>query len=367
MKKIVSIVCLVLVLGFAFSCSKLKEKGTEPQPASQYAGSSACAACHAETYNQFVQSGHPQILNKVVNAAAPTYPQGPGVPNPPSGHSWSDISYVIGGFGWKANFVDITGNILTGDGTQYNLADETFASFSLPEGQTGYGSNCAPCHTTGYSEDGHQDNLPEIAGTWAEPGVTCERCHGPGYQHVRAPQDSVMTVDRSAELCGECHNRTTDNRILAIGDAGAELILNYQQYDEMKGTLHAHLACVTCHNPHMSARYDAANAITRNCADCHSNIVVNHPPAAQCVDCHMPQSDVSAVATGTGVHRNGDLRSHIVKVNTDTTQAQFFTSNGQVYSQGYNGLNFTCLSACHQGRELAFAAANAPTIHGGRD
>jgi len=362
MTKVACIICLTSVLFFAFSCSKLKEKGTEPQPTDQYAGSGSCVACHAGIYNQFIQTGHPHILNKIENGP-PSHPSGSGVPDPPAAYSWSDISYVIGGFGWKANFIDQNGNLITGDETQYNLADESFSAFALPGGGADYGLNCASCHTTGYSSSGHQDNLPGISGSWAESGVTCESCHGGGYQHVRAPQDSVMTVDGSAEACGQCHNRTSDNKIAASGSSGEELILQYQQYDEVGSTLHASLACVSCHNPHLSAKYDADNAISQKCGDCHTNIVVNHPPAANCVACHMPRSAISGTSAGGGIHRHGDLRSHIVKVNTDTTQAQFYTSTGQLYSRGYNNLNFTCLSSCHQGSDLEFAAANAPLIH----
>ncbi len=32
------------------------------------------------------------------------------VPDPPEGYTWEDISYVIGGYGWKARFIDLEGH-----------------------------------------------------------------------------------------------------------------------------------------------------------------------------------------------------------------------------------------------------------------
>ena len=32
----------------------------------------------------------------------------------PAGMDWGDISYIIGGYGWKARFMDLEGYILTG-------------------------------------------------------------------------------------------------------------------------------------------------------------------------------------------------------------------------------------------------------------
>ena len=92
----------------------------------QYVGSEACAECHEETYNVFMGSGHPYKLTKVESGVPPEYPF-TELPGPPDGYSWDDISYVIGGYNWKARFVDQDGYIITGDEnatTQYNFYNE---------------------------------------------------------------------------------------------------------------------------------------------------------------------------------------------------------------------------------------------------
>ncbi|RMF42121.1 MAG: hypothetical protein D6755_11815, partial [Anaerolineae bacterium] len=67
-----------------------------------------CGECHEEEYNKFVLSGHPYKLSKVVDGQPPTFPYdavtGGAPANPPDGYTWDDISYTIGGFGWKMRF-----------------------------------------------------------------------------------------------------------------------------------------------------------------------------------------------------------------------------------------------------------------------
>ena len=92
----------------------------------EYVGSEACAECHEETYDVFMDSGHPYKLTKVENGQPPEYPF-TELPGPPDGYTWDDISYVIGGYNWKARFIDQDGFIITGDEnatTQYNFWNE---------------------------------------------------------------------------------------------------------------------------------------------------------------------------------------------------------------------------------------------------
>ena len=70
-----------------------------------FVGSEACQICHEDIYATFVKTGHPYKLNKVVDGQPPKYPFSK-VPNPPAGYTWDDIAYVIGGYGWKARFID---------------------------------------------------------------------------------------------------------------------------------------------------------------------------------------------------------------------------------------------------------------------
>ena len=91
-----------------------------------YVGSQTCEECHEELYASFMETGHPYKLNKVVDGQPPEYPFS-RVRDTPDGYTWDDISYVIGGYGWKARFIDQDGFIITGDEdakTQYNFYNE---------------------------------------------------------------------------------------------------------------------------------------------------------------------------------------------------------------------------------------------------
>ncbi len=353
---------LLTILG----CSDSKDIVTEEPGETTYIGASECRLCHAAKYDEVFNTGHPYKLNKVVNGTPPTYPDiTPGPPplpaNPPTGYTWNDVSYVIGGFGWKARFIDNDGYIVTGDAVQWNLDTQEWVAYHSSDSAGTKPYDCGRCHTTGYNPDTslHQDGLPGMIGTWAEDGITCEACHGPGSQHILSPTENVLTIDRSSALCGECHYRSADHRILVSGG----LIRHHEQYDEMLSAGHANLLCVQCHDPHKSAKYDAANAIIADCEDCHASVTVTHAGPSNCVYCHMPFSVKSAISSDSLVHLRGDIRSHIFKIGTDTTQAQFYEDGGSTYSNGFNGLNFACLSFCHASHDLQWAADNAGSIH----
>ncbi len=352
---------LIMALAVFTGCSKKKEATiVTPEPVS-YVGADACQTCHASKYNDFIQSGHKYKLNKV-NGAAPVYPDFvPPLTGPPDGYTWNDISYVIGGFGWKARFIDNNGFIITGDAVQWNLETEEWVGYHSGDAPGTKPYDCGRCHTTGYvsSETEHQDGLPGMIGTWAEDGVTCEACHGQGGDHVFAPGDFDMEIDISSELCGGCHYRSEDHRILASGG----LIRHHEQYDELVSAGHGNVLCVNCHDPHKSAKYDAANAIIAECSDCHSQTMPTFMPNNYCIDCHMPESVKSAVSSGSGVYLKGDIRSHIFAINIDTTVAQFYVDGTSDYSNGFNGLNFTCLASCHSNQDLAWAAIYADSVH----
>ena len=182
--------------------------GSSPVEPAAFIGSSKCMGCHAgfnpDVVNAYTQSGHPFAL-RAVSGQAPVYPAFvPGVPDTPAGSSWNDIAYVIGGYGWAANFaLRDNGTLVTGSGAQYNPANsmlKTPAEFAAYESATTTPGQftCGACHATGYSSEGSQDNRTGIAGTWFEDGVGCEACHGPGSLHAYDPYGAKPSLDPQA-------------------------------------------------------------------------------------------------------------------------------------------------------------------------
>ncbi len=362
MKKSAILAVIILGLAFLAGCSEEKEVTTPIEVTAGYIGVDACGLCHADVADEYRQTGHANILTRVTGGMAPAYPDFvPSLPGPPDGYTWNNISYVIGGFGRKALFVDSDGYVITGDAAQWNFQTREWVAYNADQTPGSQSYDCAKCHTTAYeaSETEHQDGLAGIVGVWAEEGVTCERCHGPGSLHAASPYNNSMAIDESPELCGECHSRTDDHRIMASGG----LVMNEAQYDEILGAGHANIDCQFCHDPHNSARYDVDHAITIQCTGCHADREVVHDGPAECKYCHMPYSVKSAVSSGAGNYLRGDMKSHIMAINSDTTVAQFYVDGADTLSRGFNGLGFSCLSACHLSKTLSWAAANAGSIH----
>ncbi len=318
----------------------------------EYVGSAACSTCHAKIYEAFKKSGHAWKLNPVVNGQPPAYPF-TQLPEPPAGYTWADISYVIGGYNWKARFMDKNGYIITGADenatTQYNFANPVVGKeagwVKYKAGQKDVPYDCGSCHTTGYNPEGHQDNLPGIVGTWAEPGITCERCHGPGSLHVANPRGVRLVVDRDAELCGQCHRRGPVEQVEATGG----FIEHHEQYEELYQSKHVTLDCVECHDPHVGVvqlRQAGEQTTRTQCQNCHfqqakfqkSEVM---KAAVKCIDCHMPRLVKSA--WGDAAKFTGDIRTHLMAIDPD--QVGQFTEDGKL-ALSQISLDFACRS-CH--------------------
>ena len=324
----------------------------------EYVGSAKCGECHTATYETFVKSGHPWKLSKVVDGKPPQYPF-TDVPNPPEGWTWNDVSYIIGGYNWKARFVDNNGYIITDKPgatvsdtaylNQYNFANPIvgtqagWAKYNSGVPQLKY--DCGPCHTTGYRPDGHQDGMEGIVGQWAEPGIQCEACHGPGSLHAASPYGIEMKVDRDPELCGKCHRRGDVTQVNAKGG----FIEHHEQYEELYQSKHVTLDCVLCHDPHkgvVQLRKAGEPATRTQCANCHYKQAQyqknpKHEGFVDCVDCHMPR--IVKTAVGDPAKFTGDIRAHLMAI--DPTQVGQFSEDG-LTAKSQIALDFAC-KQCH--------------------
>lgn len=316
-----------------------------------YVGSEKCGECHADKYSSFRVTGHPWKLRTGEEAKANPLPL-------PAGHTWDDISYVIGGYKWKARYIDNDGFIITttedGPGkNQYNLMVGTWSDYH-PGEEKPY--DCGKCHTTGYSAEGNQGGLEGMVGTWAFDGIQCESCHGPGKGHVDGGGDkTAITVDTTAALCGSCHIRGEANTIPASGG----YIRHHEQYNEFLASPHSTLGCVTCHDPHVKAEF----SITTECSTCHSGVNAEFTGSSMegvgvtCTDCHMPMATKSAQPLGP---YKGDVKTHIFRINTDPA-GSMFTEDGAFANDAVT-LDWTCLS-CHQDEDVKWAASHTDGIH----
>ncbi|MBI2302293.1 MAG: hypothetical protein HYU66_25600 [Armatimonadetes bacterium] len=418
-----------LIIALMIGCgSTTANPNNQPGSRSAYAGSPACRTCHPSQYREEREhSGHPYKLVRVTNGVAPQFAadavNGPYQPvtTPPAGITWSDVAYVIGGYGWKGRFVDLAGYVVTGTNVQWQMRTRRWVNYkaTVPRGGLPYDYACFKCHTTG-AKDGtadlstHQDGRLGMQGTFEETGVTCEACHGPGAAHVQAPSKANIVlnagtqvpgngptprsaddgsndddegegflfslpraagsrqVDRQRALtCGDCHERK------GLGNISAEA--GWVEHHEQREMLHASgahrlLDCTTCHDPHRGTIYNNIG-IRKECTSCHGFKQVNHAPGVECVDCHMPFAAKSGDAASP---YQADVRSHITRIRTtNETKAAFYSADGTQVQLDVNGnaaltLDYACYG-CHQDatgaggsgsvKTLDELAAKAVTIH----
>lgn len=355
--------------------------------AQEFIGDDKCMLCHNSEnsntgyniYEEYIKTGHPYKLN-AVDGAPPEFPENtsPGVPNTPEGHTWDDVSYVIGGYGWKARFIDHDGWILSGE-TQWNLETEEWVSYSNDD----YDFSCFKCHTTGASTEGSWNGVAEDSlGTWAQPGIRCEGCHGPGSEHMANPSGvappntgDMLTIER----CADCHQR--GGKTNAIPASGG-YIKHHEQINEMRASKHgdgqgAELTCASCHDAHVALRYEDAageglNGITTTCQTCHPNREIQFDDGSvkdiDCTTCHMPMASKSAVGMQVGNGWRGDVPTHIMAINTDpVTKDAMFNSEGNLVVLDAEGLaavtmDFACLQ-CHTNEDVQWASTYAKDIH----
>ena len=351
------VICIAFIAICFVGCNN--DDGPSVPTTKEFAGSQTCQQCHSEIYSIFVESGHPYKLNKV-EGKAPTYPW-TTLSHLPSGtggaYTWNDVSWVIGGYGWKARYVDEDGYIVTTDDSQYNYENQSIVGYHSDEDEGTKKYDCGRCHTTGWKSvaDGAspKDGLPGMDGDFFAGGVHCEECHGVGNIHAVTEKASDISIDKTAAACGSCHYRNEDHSIAASGG----FIKHHEQYDEMISGSHASKECIACHDPHASVKYDSqAKGIgtTTECKDCHDGAKyadANIHNGATCVDCHMGKASKSAIATNDGL--NGDLKTHIFDINPAADgNTTFFSADGSKANVDGKGvpLNFICYT-CHKNED----------------
>lgn len=169
-------------------------------------------------------------------------------------------------------------------------------------------TKCFRCHATGVGETAGRG--PQLDAM--QPGIRCERCHGPGSEHVRtagAPaEQGAINIEnpgrRSSrgviEMCGECHRLPEPGTMSARPEQDDPFNVRFQPMGLLASRCFSRsqaVSCVTCHDPHEDARKDHAH-YTAKCLSCHeterdSVVECRRVERDNCLPCHMPKSSPS--------------------------------------------------------------------------
>jgi len=217
---------------------------------------------------------------------------------------------------------------------------------------------CVECHTTRFEQFGKPFN--RYNSERAVLGVTCEKCHGPGREHVEYHQNhptaeqarhivnpASFAQDRALDLCSLCHSGVGESIQEPFSYRPGERLADYVNIppDTESGPGGVHSAnqkarmalsrcfqessdmrCTTCHNPHQQERGNA-DLFVRRCLACHEakdcGVVAAVGQAAEerCIDCHMPQrADSKMPMQGQQDTFHPKLRDHHIRVWDDVTK-----------------------------------------------
>ncbi len=202
-----------------------------------------------------------------------------------------------------------------------------------------FNASCYGCHVS-HGQHHYDPAQDRLTSSWAEPGISCEACHGPAGAHVRLarslPSDAQpgdwkiarlrdLPAERADSLCGMCHGKLTP--ITSRFAPGERLLDHYDVtgYEDLdfgvdgrdrgenytyaswrmnRCALEGEMSCAHCHTSSGRYRFTEHNA-NAACLPCHEERVANasahsrHLPEStgnRCVACHMPRTEFARMS-----------------------------------------------------------------------
>ena len=346
----------------------------EPEP-SPYVGEARCENCHTAIFRDSLASRHTQTYYRGPQLDAISMPDGPLLdPDDPEvthafqkregvlheetrvgrevfdavveyafgtsdryltavsrdasgGYHISRLSYyqTLEGKGWDRSTLDRTRP------TRAHPAEFQGESIGVRDGL----AKCLYCHVTN-PRTGHDSLGPEST----DRAIGCERCHGPGGNHVAAlksgfPDPAIVNPSAASprlvtsKQCNDCHildKRFRDDDPKRPGWARSQGVgwTLSRCNTESDGAF----GCVTCHDPHKSARAITTAQYEAKCLGCHalagrsvtndasSSKALASPatrsrsctvsPSKGCIACHMPRVRIDSLHL--------ELTDHFIRV-----------------------------------------------------
>ena len=319
-----------------------------PSHTAEYVGSAACKSCHAEVYDRWAKTkmanvvrdpkGHPDAIIPDLSK-----------PDPLVDFTKDDIALTYGSL-WKQRYFKKVGDDYYPLSAQWDVTHKIWRKYFAADNtdwwvpfypkdnfQRPTGPLCDGCHSVNY-------NIETKAVT--EWNVGCERCHGPGSEHVKNPvlanvlNPARMDFVHANDTCIQCHSQGQPLSNPKAGryydwPVGYQVGLNLKDFWKLEehklgettfthyadGTAHKNrmqgndfvqslmyergVTCFSCHDPHGSDNTAMLRKTsTETCLMCHGPNTQNGPHTAsieahthhkagstgsECVSCHMPK------------------------------------------------------------------------------
>jgi predicted CXXCH cytochrome family protein len=356
-----------------------------------YVGSQACEKCHGEIYTRWKKTPMANVVRDPREHPEAIIPD--LASDPVAKFSKDQVALVYGSI-WKQRYFTRVGNDYFPEPAQWDITNHVWRPYFVKVGtdwwaplyppdnmQRPTGPTCDGCHSVNY--DIHSKQVTE----W---NVGCERCHGPGSEHVAHPSrvnilnPARMNYVDATDTCIQCHSqgRPPGNPIEGkyydwpVGYRVGLHLADFWRLEDHKlgetsfthfadGTAHKNrmqgndfvqsvmyrrgVTCFSCHDVHGTSNYaQLREPADRLCLDCHAPLSSNGPrtatleehthhkagtPGGQCVDCHMPRIDTTIAEV--------KVRAHTFKFITPEMTEKY-------------GIPNPCTS-CHSGKSTAWA------------
>ena len=359
-----------------------------------YVGSAQCESCHQEIYDRWKKTPMANVVRdprEHPEAIAPDLSKA----DPLVTFTKDDIAFVYGSI-WKQRYFTKHGDDYFPEPAQWDFVHHMWRPYFVKNGTDWWASLYPPDNfqrPTGPLCDGcHSVNYDIASKTPTEWNVGCERCHGPGSEHIVAKtRDTIINPARldyvqANDTCIQCHSqgRPLTNPINGkyydwpVGFHMGLNLADFWQLEEHKlgetsfthfpdGTAHKNrmqgndfvqslmynrgVACFSCHDVHGTANPAQLREPTGEiCLACHGTNTQNGPhaasidahthhkpgsPGSQCVACHMPK-----------------IEQTIADVNVHAHTFRFITPADTDAYKIPNPCN-----VCHQDKSIAWTAA----------
>jgi len=314
--------------------------------AAHYVGSTACKSCHTSIYDRWRKTPMANVVRdprEHPDAIIPDF----SIADPLVHFTTAEIDFVYGSK-WKQRYFKKVGDdyyvlpaqwdVTHKKWRPYFVKDDWWAPLYPPDNfQRPTSALCDGCHSVNYNFK---------TKTVTEWNVGCEKCHGPGSEHVAHPTSfNIVNATRqnyvaASDVCIQCHSqgRPLENPIdgkyydWPVGYEPARKLSSFWKLEEHKlgettfthfgdGTAHKNrmqgndfvtsqmythgVACFTCHDAHGTENDASLRKPARVlCLDCHGPNSPNGPRAptleehthhkadsagSECIACHMPK------------------------------------------------------------------------------
>jgi predicted CXXCH cytochrome family protein len=332
----------------------------ETAESAHYVGSGACEKCHAEIYAHWKKTPMANVVRDPREHPEAIIPD--LATNTVKKFAKEDVALVYGSI-WKQRYFTKIGDDYFPEPAQWDVTHKVWRPYFVAKGtdwwepfyppdnmQRPTGPTCDGCHSVDYNVKTKQV---------AEWNVGCERCHGPGSEHVaHATRENILNPGRldyvsASDTCIQCHSqgRPLTNPIEGkyydwpVGYHAGLNLRDFWQLEEhtlgqttfthfADGTAHKNrmqgndfvqsvmyrrgIACFSCHDVHGTENYaQLRKPVDKICLDCHGPMSLNGPRTAtleehthhkagsagsECVACHMPKIETTIADVKVSAH-----------------------------------------------------------------